>query len=275
MTASANDSTVPGTALVTGASSGIGATYAKRLARRGQDLILVARDQRRLEDLAATLRLETGVNVEVLKADLSSKSDLALVERRLREDAAITTLINNAGIAVSGQLLGADPDRLEAMIQLNTIAVTRLAVAAADAFVAQGRGLIVNIASVLALAPELFNGSYSGTKAYVLNLSQALNLEVAERGVRVQAVLPGATRTEIFQKSGLDIEQMPQEMLMDLDEMVDAALAGLDQGELVTIPSLPDVGDWEAFTAARVRLGPNLSRDRAADRYRNGHAAVS
>jgi uncharacterized protein len=147
MTTSANNSTVPGTALVTGASSGIGATYAKRLARRGHDLILVARDQRRLEDLAATLRLETGVNVEVLKADLSLKSDLALVERRLREDAAITTLINNAGIAVSGQLLGADPDRLEAMIQLNTIAVTRLAVAAADAFVAQGRGLIVNIAS--------------------------------------------------------------------------------------------------------------------------------
>ena len=272
---SSPESSVPGTALVTGASSGIGATYAARLARRGHDLILVARDQRPLEDLAATLRSETGVKVEVLRADLAARADLAPVERRLREDAAITTLINNAGVSVPGRLLGADPDRLEAMIQLNTIAVTRLAVAAADAFAAQGRGLIVNIASVLALAPELFNGSYSGTKAYVLNLSQALNDEVAEHGVRIQAVLPGATRTEIFRKVGLDLDQMPQEMLMDLDEMVDAALAGLDQGELVTIPSLPDVGDWEAFTAARVKLGPNLSRNRAADRYKNGHGVVT
>jgi short-subunit dehydrogenase len=275
MTASATPSTIPGTALVTGASAGIGATYARRLAERGHDLILVARDQQRLEHLAADLRTTTGVKVEVLKADLSARSDLALVERRLRDDAAITTLINNAGIAVSGPLLGADPDRLEAMIQLNTVAVTRLAVAAADAFVAQGRGLIVNIASVLALAPELFNGSYSGTKAYVLNLTQALNHEVKDRGVRVQAVLPGATRTEIWERAGVDIADLPKEMLMGVDEMVDAALAGLDQGELITIPSLPDAGDWEAFTAARFKLGPNLSRDRAADRYRNGHAGAN
>jgi short-subunit dehydrogenase len=275
MTASATPSTIPGTALVTGASAGIGATYARRLAGRGHDLILVARDQQRLEHLAADLRTTTGVKVEVLKADLSARSDLALVERRLRDDAAITTLINNAGIAVSGPLLGADPDRLEAMIQLNTVAVTRLAVAAADAFVAQGRGLIVNIASVLALAPELFNGSYSGTKAYVLNLTQALNHEVKDRGVRVQAVLPGATRTEIWERAGVDIADLPKEMLMGVDEMVDAALAGLDQGELITIPSLPDAGDWEAFTAARFKLGPNLSRDRAADRYRNGHAGAN
>jgi short-subunit dehydrogenase len=275
MTASATPSTVPGTALVTGASAGIGATYARRLAGRGHDLILVARDQQRLEHLAADLRTTTGVKVEVLKADLSARSDLALVERRLRDDPAITTLINNAGIAVSGPLLGADPDRLEAMIQLNTVAVTRLAVAAVDAFVAQGRGLIVNIASVLALAPELFNGSYSGTKAYVLNLTQALNHEVKDRGVRVQAVLPGATRTEIWERAGVDIADLPKEMLMGVDEMVDAALAGLDQGELITIPSLPDAGDWEAFTAARFKLGPNLSRDRAADRYRNGHAAAN
>ena len=144
----------------------------------------------------------------------------------------------------------------------------RLAVAAAAGFAARGRGTIVNIASVLALAPERFNGAYSGTKAFVLNLSQALGAELAGRGVRVQAVLPGATRTELWGKAGTDIASLPPEMLMEAGEMVDAALAGLDLGEPVTIPSLPDTADWEAFQAARFALGPNLSRDRAAARYR-------
>ncbi|MNP45259.1 putative oxidoreductase [compost metagenome] len=154
------------------------------------------------------------------------------------------------------------------MIQLNVVAVTHLAAAAAANFVAQGRGTLINIASVLALAPEMFNGTYSGTKAYVLNLSQSLNQEVREKGVRVQVVLPGATRTEIWERSGTGIENIPQEILMDVGEMVDAALAGLDQGELVTIPSLPEQADWERFTAARFQMAPNLSRSTAAERYK-------
>ena len=128
--------------------------------------------------------------------------------------------------------------------------------------------MIINIASVLALAPELFNGAYSGTKAFVLNLSLALDHELAGSGVRVQAVLPGATRTEIWDRSGTPVSSLPAAMLMEVDEMVDAALAGLDQGELVTIPSLPDPADWEALTAARKALGPNLSHSRAADRFK-------
>ncbi|WAG77520.1 SDR family oxidoreductase [Metapseudomonas furukawaii] len=257
-----------GVALITGASSGIGATYAKRLAKRGHDLLLVARDQARLDALAAQLREETGVQVEVLRADLTERADLNRVAQRLRSDAAISVLVNNAGVAINGTLADTDLDRFDAMIQLNVIAVTHLAAAAAANFSAQGRGTLINIASVLALAPELFNGTYSGTKAFVLNLSQSLNKELGDKGVRVQVVLPGATRTEIWERSGTGIENIPQEIIMDVDEMVDAALAGFDQGELVTIPALPDVTDWERFTAARFHMAPNLSLSRAAERYK-------
>ncbi len=257
-----------GTALVTGASTGIGALYADRLARRGHDLVLVARDRGRLEALACRLRAETGRSAEVLVADLTQDADLHGVEARLRDDRRIAMLVNNAGMAVAAPLLSADPDRLEAMVRLNVVAAMRLAVAAAAGFAARGRGTIVNIASVLALAPERFNGAYSGTKAFVLNLSQALQAELKGRGVRVQAVLPGATRTELWERAGTDIAALPPEMLMGAGEMVDAALAGLELGEPVTIPSLPDTADWEGLQAARLALGPNLSRAHAADRYR-------
>jgi short-subunit dehydrogenase len=255
------------TVLITGASSGIGATYAERLAWRGHDLVLVARDAARLEALAARLAGETGRRVDILAADLTDPAALRRVEARLREDAAIGMLVNNAGMAVTGTLAEADPDQLERMVLLNVVAPMRLAAAAVPAFLGRGGGTIVNIASVLALAPELFNGVYSGTKAFVLNLTQSLQTEVGDR-LRVQAVLPGATRTEIWGRAGVDMAQMPPSMLMEVGEMVDAALAGLDQGEAVTIPSLPDAADWERFTAARQAMGPNLSRDRAAERYR-------
>jgi uncharacterized protein len=262
-----------GSALITGASTGIGATYADRLARRGYDLILVARDQVRLEDVAARLRAETGVAVQVVKADLTVKPDLLRVEQLLRTDESITVLVNNAGIAASGGFAGSDPDRVEAMVQLNVLAVARLAGAALPGFLARGRGIIINLASVVALAPERFAGIYGGTKAFVLHFSQSLHQEVGAAGVQVQAVLPGATRTEIWERSGIDLSTLPASMVMGVDEMVDAALAGLDRGELVTIPALPDVADWEAFTAARLNLGPNLSLDHAADRYKVAVAA--
>lgn len=256
-----------GLALITGASAGIGATYADRLARRGFDLLLVARNQERLDDLAARLRSETGVNVETWRADLTVAADVAQVAQRLSSDPAISMLVNNAGVGASGGLLGADPESLENMISLNVVAVTRLAVAAASAFAARGQGTLINIASVLALAPELFNGAYSATKAYVLNLTQALQQELSPKGVRVQAVLPGATRTELWARAGFDVAKLPPEMLMDVDEMVDAALAGLDLGETVTIPSLPEAGDWDAFSAMRLGLASRLSLQHAASRY--------
>ncbi|NQD93155.1 SDR family oxidoreductase [Pseudomonas sp. CrR25] len=257
-----------GTALVTGASSGIGATYAERLARRGYDLLLVARDLQRLEGLAGRLTQESGVRVEVLKADLTDKADLLAVEQRLRSDAAISLLVNNAGVAMNGTLAESDLDKVEQMIQLNVLALTRLSAAAAANFGAAGRGAIINLASVVALAPEMFNAVYSATKAYVLSLTQTLHGELGKLGVQLQAVLPGVTRTEIWERSGMDASQLPAEMIMEVGEMVDASLAGFDQGELVTIPSLPDAADWQALVSARAKLGPNLSRSSAAARYK-------
>ena len=263
-----------GTALITGASAGIGATYANRLARRGFDLLLVARDRERLEQLAAELRGAAGVRVEVLRADLTRTDELRAVETRLRNDPSISLLVNNAGITAPRLLATADPDRLEAAVALNITALTRLAAAAAASFVTRKHGTIINLASVLALAPELTSAVYAGSKAYVVAFTQALHQEAHASGVRVQAVLPGLTRTEIWERSGVDVNTLPQEKLMHVDELVDAALAGLDQGELITIPSLPDAADWSAFEAARHKLGPNLSHRHAAARYRNTPTAA-
>ena len=257
-----------GTALVTGASSGIGAIYAERLAARGFDLLLVARDERRLEAAATKLRAEHSVQVEVLKADLTQKNDVLKIEQRLRSDSSISLLLNNAGVAADGLLANADMEQLENLIQLNVTTVTRLASAAAASFAKAGRGSIINIASVVALFPERFNATYSASKAYVLSLTQSMNAELDGTGVKVQAVLPGVTRTEIWERSGIDASQIPADMVMEADEMVDAALSGLDQGELITIPSLPDAGEWDAFVAARHVMAPNLSKSTAAARYK-------
>jgi short-subunit dehydrogenase len=264
-----------GTALVTGASTGIGAVYADRLARRGYNLILTARDAARLNALAVTLRAETGVAVDVLPADLTTKAGRALVEHRLEGDASISLLLNNAGMAATGTLVELDPATIETMIELNIIAVARLAAAAARAFAPRKQGIIINLASVLALAPELFNGVYSGTKAFVLNLTQSMQQELTPLGIQVQAVLPGATRTEIWERAGTDIARFPAGMLMDVHEMVDAALAGLDQHEPVTIPSLPDSKDFDTLTQARLALGPNLSKSQAAARYKTHATQLS
>jgi short-subunit dehydrogenase len=262
-----NENNNLGTALVTGASSGIGAVYADRLARRGYDLILVARDRERLEAIANRIASGTGRSASISVADLTVKDDLARIENTLRDDESIEVLVNNAGISGDGDIAGADPDRLEQMIKLNALAPTRLAVAAATAFVSRGSGTIINISSMLALAPEWFNGVYSGTKAYLLNLSLRMQKELADKGVRVQVVLPGATRTEIWEKAGTSVESLPPDILMEVDDMVDAALSGLDRGEIVTIPSLPELSDWEAFEKMRHEIAPKLSRNFPAERY--------
>jgi short-subunit dehydrogenase len=262
-----------GTSLITGASSGIGAVYADRLALRGYDLVLVARDATRMEALAAKLRSETGVSVEVLRADLTRAEDLATVEARLRDDPTITLLINNAGAAAPGGFANSDPDTLENLIQLNVTAVTRLAGAVVPRFLAEGRGAIVNISSVLGLAPEISFGIYGATKAYVLMLSQSLQNEIGPKGIYVQAVLPSATRTEIWQRSGRDVNQI--QGVMEVDELVDAALVGFDRREKITIPSLPDAAQWEAFSAARLAMLPNFRQEHAAERYRANASAAA
>ena len=259
--------TLKNAALVTGASTGIGAVYADRLARRGHDLILVARDGARMEAIAARLRAETGRAVEVVPADLTKPAELARIEAPLMGDPAITVLVNNAGISLNGGLLDNGPAELQSLIAINITAPTILAAAAAKAFVGRKAGAIINIASVLALAPEVLEGAYSGTKAYVLNLSLKLALDVKDAGVRVQAVLPGATRTEIWERSGKDVDAMPAGTVMDADDLVDAALVGFDRGEVVTIPPLADEGLWTAYNEDRLALAPNLSRQAVASRY--------
>jgi short-subunit dehydrogenase len=255
-----------GTALITGASTGIGAVYADRLAKRGYDLILVARNEERLSEAAERLK-STGRRIETITADLMKKEDVQRVAERLSNDSTITALINNAGLGSARKLLDENIDDLESMIFLNVTALTRLALAALPAFVARKNGLLINIASVVALAPDLLNGTYSGSKAYVVNFTQALKNELEGTGVTIQAVLPGATATPFWEKAGRPMEDLPSEIVMTAEDMVDASLTGLDQHELITIPTLPDVTDWEKYEAARKALGPNLSRQMPAARY--------
>jgi len=256
-----------GVAVITGASSGIGAVYADRLARRGHDLLLIARRHDRLQQLAAEIAGRTGRKVEVLAADLGAPADLARVERVLRDDPRITVLVNNAGVAAVTPLLNANVDDMSRMIALNVDALMRLTYAVVPAFVRRGLGTIINIASIVAVAPELLNGVYGGTKAFVLAFSQSLRKELADKGVRVQVVLPGATATDLWSIAGRPVEQLPKEIVMSVDDLVDAALAGLDQGEFVTLPALPQVEQWDAYEGARQALMPNLSRATPADRY--------
>ena len=265
--------TIPtGTALITGASTGLGAVYADRLAKRGHDLILVARNGAQMEELAAKLRADAGVTVDVIAADLTNSDDVSRIEQRLADDASITLFVNNAGMSLTGGTLENSAADIERIIALNITAAARLAIAAGKAFGARGKGAIVNIASVLALAPEMYEGVYSGSKAFLLNLSLAIANSVREQGVVVQAVLPGATRTEIWERSGKDIDAFPAEMVMDASDLVDAALLGLDRGEEVTIPPLADESQWRDYQAARLAMGPGLSRRDVAGRYRASEA---
>lgn len=253
------------TVLITGASTGIGATYADRFAKRGHNLVLVARNSARLEEVAARLRKETGVAVDIIVADLTKAADLAKVEARLRNDKDIGILLNNAGAAAHGGFETSTADAQENLITLNITALTRLSAAVIPRYLAQGQGAIVNIASAVALAPELQLGMYGATKAYVLHYSQALHVELGPRGVYVQAVLPAATRTEIWERSGRDVNEMTG--VMEVGELVDAALVGFDRGEVVTIPPLPDAAQWETFNSARQAMLPNLGQEHAAKRY--------
>ena len=255
------------TVLITGASTGIGAIYADRFARRGHDLVLVARAKGRLAEIAARFREETGAAVDILSADLTQPGDLAAIEARLREDARIETLINNAGAALSGQFIDQPTDDIARLVSLNTTALVRLASAIAPRLVQAGKGAIVNIGSVVGLAPEFGMSVYGATKAFVLFLSQGLNLELAPQGIYVQAVLPAGTRTEIWERAGIDSRAMPD--LMGVEELVDAALAGFDRRELVTIPPLHDAARWETLNTARQALVADIRQAHVAERYRN------
>lgn len=256
-----------GTAVVTGASSGIGAVYADRLARRGYDVALVARNEQRLHALADRLRDATGRAVHVIKADLTDKSDLASVETRLKRDASISLLVNNAGFAAVSPLLASDVGTMESMIDLNVTALMRLTYAAVPAMVERGSGAVINIASIVAIGPEILNGVYGASKAFVLAFNQSMQHELAGKGIRVQAVLPGATDTELWEIAGMPKGQIPPSRFMSAEDMVDAALAGFDSGEVVTIPPLQDGDDWIRYEASRNELRQRFAHAKPGARY--------
>jgi uncharacterized protein len=264
-----------GTALITGASSGIGAIYADRLAKRGHDLILVARNTDKLQAVARRISDETGRAVNAMTADLNDAADLRRVEGVLRDNAAVTLLVNNAGFGAATPLLQSNVSKIEEMIGTNVTALTRLTYAAAPAFVERGSGAIINIASIVAIAPEILNGVYGATKAYVLALTHSLQHELSDKGIRIQAVLPGATATAFWDIPGVGGHgNLPSEIVMSAEDMVDAALAGFDVGEVVTIPPLQDGEEWTSYEAARRVLSGHLGSSHPAPRYLTSPKAV-
>lgn len=260
-----------GIALITGASTGIGAVYADRLARRGHDLILVARNAQRLNTVADRLRAATGRQITVLAADLTDAAGLARVEAVLRENREITLLVNNAGIGAVASILQADVTAMTAMIGLNITALTRLTYAAVPGFVARGHGAIINIASVVGIAVEALNGVYSASKSFVLSFGHSLQKDLAATQVRVQTVMPGATATEFWDIAGYP-PQKAAAITMSAEDCVDAALAGFDAGELVTIPGLHDAALWDRWEADRRTLSGHFGNARPAPRYGVGSA---
>jgi short-subunit dehydrogenase len=265
------NSCLKGTAVITGASSGIGAIYADQLASRGYDLILVARNRERLSAVAKRVSEDTGRSVEIIVANLGDRANLAEVEQILRTDASITLLVNNAGVGVPTPFLAADIDKIDQMIELNVTALVRLTYAVMPAFLERAKGAVINISSALGMAPELLNGVYGGTKAFVLAFGLSLHKEFSGRVIRVQTVVPGATATDFWDLSATPLNGLPAGVVMNADDMIEAAIAGFELGEIITIPSLPDVADWETYEAARQNLIPKLSLSSPAGRYASAH----
>lgn len=255
-----------GVAVVTGASSGIGAAYADRLAARGHALLLVARRKDRLDAAAQQLSARHGVRVETLVADLERPDDLAVLEQRLAH-APVSVLINNAGAGGLGPTAKSSADAMERLIRLNIVALTRLSHAALTGFRARGAGTLVNLGSIIAMAPNPGGAVYSGTKAYVLNFTQSLQMEHKGTAIRIQVVMPGPIRTEFFTSQGLSDSIFPDKSFITSEQLVDAAIAGLDAGEIVTSPTLTNTETWSAIEAARRQYLAETTAGQVAARY--------
>lgn len=222
-------------ALVTGATAGIGAGFARRLAAAGHDLILVARDGERLSRLAGELRRAHGVGAEPFVADLTAARQLAGVERRLSTEERLSVLVNNAGFGIGARFLEAGAALHDRMVRVHVLAAVRLARAALPGMVARGAGAVVNVSSVAAFAP---GGGvvYGATKAFLNHFSEALALEVAGTGVRIQALCPGFTRTEFHDRAGIDASAISGWLWLEVDEVVEASLRSLSRGEVLCVP---------------------------------------
>ena len=254
-----------GTAIVTGASAGLGKIYADRLARRGHDLVLVARRGDKLAELAGTLTRAYGVQVRPLAADLSRSDDVERLADLIREDASITMLVNNAGVSVSGSTTTLNPADVAWQQAINVDAVNRLSLAALPKFLERDRGTLVNIASILGFGFLPTSTFYSAGKGHVANLTRALQNEVQGTNVRVQLVAPSVTATEIWEEDRLNA--MDPRIVMTAEDCVDAALAGLDLGERVTFPSVEDAQLWKNFEEAAAKLMQGAMSGRPASRY--------
>jgi uncharacterized protein len=254
-------------AVITGASSGIGAVYADRLAKRGYDLVLVARRLERLEGLADKIKKAHGVNVEALQADLEKDGDVAKVEQLLSTNPAVRVLVNNAGLARLKPLEQAPLQDSLAQIALNITALTRLTHAVLPGFRKLNEGVIINIASVLSIHAWSASAVYSGTKGFVMNFTRGLQDEFANTGVKVQLVNPASTATEIWDNSGIPLSALNRESVMTTENMVDASLAGLDMGEKITWPSVADATLWDKYDAARGALFAATQTGKPAPRY--------
>jgi short-subunit dehydrogenase len=226
--------TPPGTALVTGATAGIGLEFARQLAARGHDLVLVARDGPRLEDVAAALEASYGVSVEVLPADLTDRRQLGTVEERLADrDRPVDLLVNNAGIGLKHRFLDNDIEQEQAMLDLLVTAVLRLSHAALTAMSARGRGGVINVSSVAAFLPR---GTYSAAKAWVNSFGEWAAAEFGPRGVTVTTLCPGFTRTEFHGRMGVSRDSAPGFLWLDPDFLVTKALEDFDKGRTFSIP---------------------------------------
>lgn len=222
-------------ALITGPTSGLGAGYARRYARDGFDLVLVARDVARLEDLANELRASNGVDVEVLSADLAQADDRARVVARL--NVGVQVLVNNAGFGTSGEFWTADPDMLQAQLDVNVTAVMQLTRAALPSMVAAAHGRIINIASVAGLLSGR-GSTYSASKAWVVSFSEGLANGLTGSGVSIHAVCPGFVRTEFHERAGIDMKSIPSMMWLNVDDVVSESLADITKGKVVSVPGI-------------------------------------
>jgi short-subunit dehydrogenase len=223
------------TAVVTGPTSGIGLAFARQLAQKGYDLVLVARDRDRLEALAADLKQQYGADAEVLVADLADRAALAQVEARVSDAGRpIDLLVNNAGFGLKGSFLDNSVEDEQRMLDVLVTAVLRLTHAAIVPMVARGSGAIINVSSVSAYLPR---GTYGAAKAYVTKLSQWADLTYRTQGVRVMALLPGFTKTEFHQRMEVSRDSAPSWMWLDVDRLVRDALRDLDRGRTISVPS--------------------------------------
>ena len=255
-----------GLAVVTGASSGLGAVYADRLAALGYKLLLVARRGDRLSQVAADLQARHGVTAATLVADLEQPDDLAKVEVAL-QDENLALLVNNAGAGGLGPSSKVTIEQMERVIKLNITAVTRLSLAVLSTFRTRGAGTLINIGSILAHGPAPGAAAYSGSKGYVLNFTQSLQAEYAKSFIRIQLVLPGPIRTEFFSSQGISEAVFPQESFLTAEQVVDAAMAGLAAQEAVTAPSLLDEGVWTTLEEARGAFFKAAASGKPALRY--------